>query len=108
MKKKILFGLCFFAIVFIIAGATLIFNFDNNVTGGVVDGKKIVLYEFYGQGCPHCTKLSNFLENIEEKYPSLETSFNSVVFAVNEKYVTEDTVLKDGDVLAVIPPVGGG
>jgi len=43
-----------------------------------------------------------------EKYPSLETSFNSVVFAVNEKYVTEDTVLKDGDVLAVIPPVGGG
>ncbi|MEA3313659.1 MAG: MoaD/ThiS family protein [Caldisericota bacterium] len=43
-----------------------------------------------------------------EKYPSLETSFNSVVFAVNEKYTAEDTVLKDGDVLAVIPPVGGG
>ena len=47
-------------------------------------------------------------EELLEKYPSLEASFNSVVFAVNKKYATEDTVLKDGDVLAVIPPVGGG
>ncbi len=47
-------------------------------------------------------------EELLEKYPSLETSFNSVVFAVNEQYVAEGTALKDGDVLAVIPPVGGG
>jgi glutaredoxin len=33
---------------------------------------KVVIYEFYGQGCPHCTKLNNWFEEIKPKYPQLE------------------------------------
>lgn len=32
----------------------------------------------------------------------------NILFAVNEKYAEPDTVLKDGDELALIPPVSGG
>ncbi len=32
----------------------------------------------------------------------------STMFAVNETYVTADTVLKNGDRVAFIPPVSGG
>lgn len=32
----------------------------------------------------------------------------STMFAVNETYATADTVLKDGDRVAFIPPVSGG
>ncbi len=29
----------------------------------------IEVYHFYGQGCPHCIKMSPFLDELEEKYP---------------------------------------
>lgn len=32
----------------------------------------------------------------------------STMFAVNEDYVAGDATLKDGDVLALIPPIAGG
>ena len=31
-----------------------------------------------------------------------------VAFAVNQQYVGADTVLEDGDELALLPPLGGG
>lgn len=33
--------------------------------------KEVVLYFFYGEGCPHCTKQKPFLEKMKEKYPTL-------------------------------------
>ncbi|MCD6476685.1 MAG: hypothetical protein J7K26_00765 [Candidatus Aenigmarchaeota archaeon] len=33
---------------------------------------KICIYEFYGQGCPHCAKVNSYLNNLENKYPNLE------------------------------------
>ena len=33
---------------------------------------KVVIYEFYGKGCPHCTKLNKWIEQIKPKYPQLE------------------------------------
>ncbi|MEM4662554.1 MAG: hypothetical protein QXM75_00860 [Candidatus Diapherotrites archaeon] len=35
------------------------------------DKKTVVLYFFYGEGCPHCTKQKIFLEKMKEKYPNL-------------------------------------
>ncbi len=32
------------------------------------DNKKINVYLFYGDGCPHCEELINFLDNLPEKY----------------------------------------
>ncbi|MDQ0427233.1 molybdopterin synthase sulfur carrier subunit [Planomicrobium stackebrandtii] len=43
---------------------------------------------------------------LEEKYGGLKGS--SVQFAVNEEYVLSSELLKDGDIVALIPPVSGG
>lgn len=42
-----------------------------------------------------------------EKYPNLR-SLDSTIVAVNEEYVKNDTLLKENDVVALIPPVSGG
>ena len=31
--------------------------------------KKVEIYLFYGEGCPHCAKAKKFLESLKEKYP---------------------------------------
>ena len=45
--------------------------------------------------------------NLLLKYPQLE-KINSYAIAVNEAYATNETVLNEGDVVAIIPPVSGG
>ena len=49
-------------------------------------------------------KFQNFLL---EKYSGLN-DIENYAFAVNEEYVTNEYLLKEGDVIAVIPPVSGG
>lgn len=34
--------------------------------------KSVVLYLFWGDGCPHCAKEKEFLSSIKKKYPKLE------------------------------------
>ncbi len=41
------------------------------------------------------------------KYPSL-AALNSVYIAVNNEYAEEAVLLKEGDEIALIPPVSGG
>jgi molybdopterin synthase catalytic subunit len=43
-----------------------------------------------------------------EKFPSLSRFGRSLLFAVNQEYATADREVKDGDELAVFPPVSGG
>jgi len=40
-----------------------------NVTAQI---NKVCIYEFYGQGCPHCGKVEQFLDTIEKAYPNVE------------------------------------
>jgi len=47
-------------------------------------------------------------EQIAEKYPQVEKYLKRIAYAVNQEYVPGTTVLKDGDELALIPPVSGG
>lgn len=44
------------------------------------------------------------IKNRHERFARL----NSFVVAVNMEYADRETVLADGDVLAIIPPVSGG
>lgn len=46
-------------------------------------------------------------EELRQRYPGLE-DIESFAIAVNEAYADADLVLKDGDTVAVIPPVSGG
>jgi len=42
-----------------------------------------------------------------QKYEGLK-NINDFAIAVNEDYATDDIVLKESDVVAIIPPVSGG
>jgi len=44
---------------------------------------------------------------LKEKYPQLK-NINSYAIAVNEVYAKDSIILKEGDVVAIIPPVSGG
>ncbi|MFT5214356.1 MAG: molybdopterin converting factor small subunit, partial [Patiriisocius sp.] len=44
---------------------------------------------------------------LKEKYPQLK-NIESYAIAVNEVYAEDALFLKEGDVVAVIPPVSGG
>jgi len=43
-----------------------------------------------------------------KKYPDLKGFLENCMIAVNESYVDDNTLLKDNDTVAIIPPVGGG
>ena len=42
------------------------------------------------------------------RYPSLQRFGNSLLFAVNQQYAENDREIREGDELAVFPPVSGG
>ena len=44
---------------------------------------------------------------LKKKYTQLK-QLNSYAIAVNESYAADELVLKENDVIAVIPPVSGG
>lgn len=50
------------------------------------------------------------LTRLVEAYPGLESVMKACVFAVNQEYVPpgQEMVLKDGDEVAIIPPLSGG
>ena len=45
---------------------------------------------------------------IGETYPNVQPFLPSIICAVDEEYVPGDHVLRDGDNVALIPPVSGG
>ena len=45
---------------------------------------------------------------LREKFPALKEAAASTLLAVNMEYVEADVKLKDGDEVALIPPVSGG
>jgi molybdopterin synthase sulfur carrier subunit len=48
-----------------------------------------------------------FKEQLQRQYPKL-SQINSYAIAVNKNYATNETLLKENDVVAIIPPVSGG
>ena len=54
----------------------------------------------------NCT-IKNLKKDLFEKHPQLK-NINSYAIAVNEEYANNDLVLKENDVVAIIPPVSGG
>lgn len=68
--------------------------------------------ELIGQGelqlqIPENNSVSNLLDKLKEEYPRF-AQMNSYLVAVNMEYAGMDTQLKDGDEVAIIPPVSGG
>lgn len=51
--------------------------------------------------------ITSFKTVLKDKFASLE-KINSYAIAINEEYATAVSILKEGDVVAIIPPVSGG
>ena len=52
--------------------------------------------------------ISQLLDTLEQNYPALKEMRPIIRVGVNQEYVLEDIELKDGDEIALIPPVSGG
>lgn len=56
---------------------------------------------------PASSSVANFKSKMATIYPQL-THIHTYAIAVNESYATDETVLRENDVVAIIPPVSGG
>jgi molybdopterin converting factor subunit 1 len=45
---------------------------------------------------------------IKRRFPSIERFERSALFAVNEEHARPEHLVRDGDTLAIFPPVSGG
>ena len=57
---------------------------------------------------PSDTSVKSLMKIILEKYPSLGNIIDMIQISVNYKIVDVDTILKDGDEIAFLPPISGG
>ena len=54
------------------------------------------------------TTISEMLSKISMIYPKLKHILNNIQISVNYRIVDFNTVLKDGDEVALLPPISGG
>lgn len=52
--------------------------------------------------------VADLVVTLEEAYPELRGRMGSVRIAKNERFAKPDEALRDGDVIALVPPVSGG
>jgi MoaE-MoaD fusion protein len=57
---------------------------------------------------PEDSAAQSVLTKLMEKYPRIRESLPSIAIAVNQQYCKSDTKLRDGDEVALLPPVSGG
>jgi molybdopterin synthase catalytic subunit len=57
---------------------------------------------------PPGANIEQLRARLGDEYPVLQAFLPTLVCAVDEEYVSVDHVLRDGDLVAVIPPVSGG
>tara|TARA_B100000809_G_C15100320_1_gene516649 strand:+ start:1016 stop:1258 length:243 start_codon:yes stop_codon:yes gene_type:complete len=53
------------------------------------------------------SSIADFKAVLQDEFSKLE-NINSYAIAVNEEYAADAVVLKENDVVAIIPPVSGG
>jgi len=70
------------------------------ITKDILGGKEMVIE------APGVT-VADLRSALNEKYPKL-TGLRSLFIAVNNSYADETAVIREGDEIALIPPVSGG
>ena len=54
------------------------------------------------------SEVSQLLEAVKTIHPTIGEMMEPLIVSVNKEYATFDKVLKDGDEVALLPPVSGG
>lgn len=54
------------------------------------------------------SSVEDLIEDILERHPSLGSMKSIVRIAVNGQMITDNEELKDGDIVAILPPFAGG
>jgi molybdopterin converting factor subunit 1 len=57
---------------------------------------------------PEGARLADLVAQLAKSYPIIRKNVAGLHFAVNRYYAGGSQVLRDGDEVAVLPPVGGG
>ncbi len=57
---------------------------------------------------PQDTPIKKLLTKISITYPNIKGMLNNIQISVNYKVVNMNTILKDGDEVALLPPISGG
>ncbi len=52
--------------------------------------------------------VNELIDELTGLYPAVSEKKGILLIAVNEEYTDVDTILKDGDTVAIFPPVSGG
>lgn len=69
---------------------------------------RLVGHDELEMGFKEGTTIDLVLEKLMMDYPELEKSMNFTLVSLNHKYAHGDEILKDGDELALLPPIAGG
>lgn len=69
--------------------------------------REIIGQSEWEEELPSSVTLDDLRITLISRYPSLKTVV-SFSLAVNQTYVSSNLALKDGDEVAIIPPVSGG
>ena len=56
---------------------------------------------------PNKSSVASFKEFLLAEFPELQ-KMSSYAVAINESYASNDTLIRENDVIAIIPPVSGG
>ena len=72
------------------------------------NGAEIVGRRSLERSLPAGTTLAALIEDLNNEFPALKNVVEVASFAVNADYSGLDRLLRDGDEVAVIPPVSGG
>jgi len=54
------------------------------------------------------TTVTRLWADLVQEYPRLAPMSNSAAYAINGRYTRDDATLREGDVVAFLPPVSGG
>ena len=54
------------------------------------------------------SKISELLEVLKKTLPKIGSLSETLIISVNKEYASYDTILNEGDEVALLPPVSGG
>jgi thiol-disulfide isomerase/thioredoxin len=61
-----------------------------SATPAMQDAQPVVLYFFWGDGCPHCAHQKPFLEELERRYPNLEVRDYEIYHVEENRVLFQD------------------